>query len=607
MSFYHELKNRNVFRVAAAYLAGSWLLIEVSQTILPLYGFSDAAVRLIITLLAIGFPLALVFSWVFELTAEGFKLEKDIDRSVKAIQHTGKKLDRVIILLLALSLGYFAFDKFVLEPSREAQLVETTTKAVTRQISAARQSQLADKSIAVLPFINMSPDPQNEYFSDGLTEELISALAQVKSLRVTARTSAFAFKAANRDIRNIGQQLNVSTVLEGSVRRDQDQVRITAQLINVEDGFHLWSESYDHKLENILSLQALIARAIVGALRIQLTPEVDEQFHDNAVVNTTAYDLYLKGRYHWARIDQDGFRQSIEAFRAAIEADPGYAPAHAGLATVYSFMGYFGVMPPREAFPLSLIEAEAALELDPRSSEALIARGMASMVYAWDWERARDDLAHALEYGPNYSQAHWAWSEYLAVADPPAALDAALKALSLDPLSLPIMNSVAFKYLIKGMYAEAEQMDEEMIALDPDFIAAYWNLGIIHMLHGRYAEAIDKLRVSAEHPGRMPPALAMLAYAYAKSGDESSALAILEELKRLRENPGRGYAPPLLIAYVYEGLGKTDEALDWLDKAVLERDGWLVYLNSFPRFESLRNEARFKDILSRLNLPANEI
>jgi len=607
MSLYKELKQRNVFRVAAAYLAGAWLLIEVAQTLFPLYGFSDDAVRLVVTLLAIGFPLVLIFSWVFELTPEGFKLEKDVDRSIVPGRHTAKKLDSVIIILLALSLGYFAYDKFVLEPSREAELVQITTEAVTEQMTESRKSQLADKSIAVLPFVNMSPDPQDEYFSDGLTEELIGALAKVRDLHVTARTSAFAFKGTDLDIRNIGQQLNVRTVLEGSVRRDQDRIRITAQLINVEDGFHLWSESYDHKLENVLSLQESIARAIVGALRIQLTPEVEKQFSTAAPVNPKAYDLYLKGRYHWAHIDEDGFRQSIEAFGKALEIDPGYAAAHAGLATVYSFMGYFGIIPPRQAFPLSVSEADAALALDPDSSEALIARGMASLIYAWDWDHSRDDLARALELSPNYAQAHWAWAEYLAAVNPSAALDSALVALSLDPLSLPIMNSVAFKYLVLGRYSEAEQMDEEMLALDPGFIAAHWNLGVIQLLHGRFKIAIDRFTYAVEHSGRMPPTLAMLAYAYAKSGDEKSAMAILEELINLRENPDRGYAPAFLIAYIYAGLGRTGDALDWLEQAVEDRDGWLIYLNTYPRFDSLRGEPRFKDILQRLQLPESSI
>ena len=607
MSVFRELKRRSVFRVAAAYLAGAWLLLEVAQTLLPLYGFSDTWVRMVVALLAIGFPIALLASWLFELTPGGFKLEKDIDRSVALDPRIGKRLDRFIIVMLALSLGYFSFDKFVLGPSREAELVQTTTETVTEQISESRQSQVADKSIAVLPFVNMSPSPDNEYFSDGLTEEMIDALAKVKGLHVTARTSAFAFKGSNRDIRKIGEQLNVKTVLEGSVRRYEDEVRVTAQLINVEDGFHLWSESYTYKLENVLALQESIAKAIVATLRIKLSPEAVEQFNTSTPVNPQAYDLYLKGRYHWAHISEYGFQRSIEAFQKALVIDPGYAPAHAGLATVYSFMGYFGVMPPLRAYPLSIGEAEAALALDPGSTEALVARGMGRMLFEWDLDRARDDLSRALELSPNYSQAHWAWAEYLAVANPPAALASALEALALDPLSLPIMNSVAFKYFQQGRYTEALQMDDEMIALNPNFIAAYWNQGIIHTLHGRFEIAISKLGYAVEHSGRMPPTLAMLAYAYAKSGDEAHAVAILKELQNLNEQSPQGYAPPLLIAYVYEGLGQTDQALDWLEKAVEERDGWLINLNSFPRFESLRNEARFKDILHRLRLPENPL
>jgi len=591
MPIVQELKRRNVFRVAIAYLAGAWLLVEIAETLFPIYGLSDASIRLVVTLLAIGFPLVLIFSWVYELTPEGLRLEKDIDKSLTISHQTSKKLDRVIIVLLALALGYFAFDKFVLKPERVAEIAETA---------------LPDKSIAVLPFTNMSPDLDDEYFSDGLTEELIGALAKVNGLHVTARTSVFAFKGENRDIRDIGNRLNVKTVLEGSVRREQDRVRVSAQLISVEDGFHLWSESYDYELKSVLALQETISRAIVSALQIQLSSQADERIRVKATVNPEAYDLYLKGRYYWARLNTGGFQQSIEAFQKAIAIDPDYAPPHAGLANAYSFSGYFGIMPPREAFPLSIMEAEAALALDPGSSEALIARGMAWLIYEWDWDRARDKLMLALELSPNSSLAHWAYAEYLTVVNPSAALNSALHALSLDPLSLPIMNLVAFAYLDQEMFAEAIQMDEEMLAMNPGFAAAHWNLGIIHMLHGRFEEAIEELGQSVEYSGGIPPTLAIQAYAYAKSGDEANALSILAELESRRESPGSSYASAVLIAYVYEGLGKTEDAFNWLEKAFMERDGWLVFLNSFPRFESMRGEPRFKDILHRLGLPESD-
>ena len=606
MSFFQELKRRNVFRVAGAYLAGAWLLIEVVQSLFPLYGLSDGAVRLVVTLLAIGFPLAVILSWVFELTPKGFKFEKDIDRSAASTYHQGKKLDRAIIVLLALSLAYFAFDKFVLEPSRVAELVQSTTEAVTEQVSVSQKLQMAEKSIAVLPFANLSPNPENEYFSDGLTEELIGSLAKVEGLHVTSRTSAFAFKGDNRDIREIGDLLNVKTVLEGSVRREQNRVRVTAQLIKVEDGFHLWSETYDYEMVNVLVLEETVSLAIVSALQVQLSPKVDQQFREQASVNPQAYDLYLKGRYYWARLSEGGFLQSIQAFQQAIAIDPEYAPPHAGLANAYSFSGYFGVFPPREAFPLSIKEAEAALALDPGSSEALVARGMAWLVYEWNWDRARDSLELALELSPNSSFAHWAYTEYLTVVDPAKALESALHALSLDPLSLPIMNLVAFAYLERGMYDDAQRMDEEMIAMDPGFDAAHWNMGIIHTLHGQYEDAIEDLGRSVENSGGMPPALAMLAYAHAKSGDQATALDILAKLESRRQTPGRGYASPVLIAHVYEGLGRADDALAWLEKAVTERDGWLVILNAYPRFDSLRGEPRFKSVLREVGLPESD-
>ena len=313
--------------------------------------------------------------------------------------------------------------------------------------------------------------------------------------------------------------------------------------------------------------------------------------------------MYLKGRYHWAHFNESGFQRSIDAFQKAIVADPSYAPPHAGLSTVYSFMGYFGFMLSGDAYALSFREANSALALDPDSSEALIARGMAWLLHEWDLENARDDLTRALELSPNYSQAHWALSLYQDVVDPLGALDSALQALSLDPLSLPVMNAVAFKYLSMRRFDEAIQMDEEMLELDPNFAAAHWNLGLIHMLHQRFDEAIEELTQSVELSGEMPSTLSALAYAYAKSGDTRQALEILDKLKRLRESSQRGHSPAFQIAYVYEGLGRTEDALDWLDQAFEERDGWLLYLNAFPRFESLRSEERFQDLLRRMNLP----
>jgi TolB-like protein/Tfp pilus assembly protein PilF len=605
LSFLHELKRRSVFRVSAAYLAGAWLLIEVAGTLFPVFGIPDWGIRFMVIVLVLGLVPAIVFSWVYELTPEGLKRDKGVEEAAPPVHETGKKLDRIIIALLVLALGYFALDKFVFESEPLVRTAETAAIAQTDPVlERQRDSASTDKSIAVLPFTNMSPNLEDDYFSDGLTEELIAALAKVDGLHVTARTSAFAFKGVNLDIRDVGDRLNVKTVLEGSVRREQNHVRVTTQLINVQDGYHLWSGSYDYELKSVLSLQETISRAIVGALRIQLSSKADEQLKSNKAVNPEAYDLYLKGRYYGARLTAGGLQQSIEAFQKAITIEPGSAPSHAGLANAFSFAGYFGVMPPRDAFPQSIMEADIALTLDPESSEALIARGMACLMYEWDWNCARDELRLALELSPNFSMAHWAYAEYLMVMDPPAALSSALRALALDPLSFPIMNLVAFTYLYQEMFAEAIRMDEEMIAMNPTFAAAHWNLGIIHTLHGRFEEAEDALAKAVEYSGGMPSSLAMQAYAYAKSGDEASAREILAELESRRQLSNRGYVAPVLIAHVYEGLGKTEDAINWLEKAVIERDGWLVFLNAYPRFESLRGEPRFQDVLNSVGLPA---
>jgi adenylate cyclase len=579
------------------------LLVEVAETLFPLYGLSSDAVRLVVTLLAVAFPLVLVFSWVYELTPEGIRREKDLDQPIEFKRQTATRLDRAIIILLALALGYFSVDKFIIEPRKIADLKQKAALSEMRDPPQRQETAQPDKSIAVLPFRNLSTSPQDEYFSDGLTEELIGSLAKISGLLVTARTSAFAFKDVERDVREIGERLNVKTVLEGSVRRENDRVRVSVQLIGTGDGFNLWSESYDYELESVLALQEAIAKAIVSALQIQLSPQVEQRLTLNADVSPEAYDLYLKGRYFWARLDRGGFEKSIESFRQAIVIDPGYAPAHAGLATAYSFAGYFGIIQPGVAYPLSIEEAEKALSLDPNSVEALIARGMAWLVYDWDWERAREYLDLALELGPNDSMAHWAYSVYLGVVDPAAALESAKKALELDPLSLPLMNLVAFKYFDLGMYSEAVQTDQEMLAMNPNFPAAHWNMGIIHIVQGRYADALPELVLAVEYSGGLPPTLAVQAYALAKSGDQAGARSILADLVKLRESPQQGYAPPLLIAYVHEGLGDSEEALDWLDIAIQERDGWLVSLNSYPRFDSLRSEPRFQKILKRLALP----
>jgi len=590
-SILRELRRREVFRTAALYVVAAWILIQVAGEAQEAFELPAKALRYLWIAALMGFPLALIFGWYYDITRKGIlhtppaDADQDADLSLTST-------DYLIFSALGLVIIFIAYP-----------FIGEVVKPATDQSETVLVGNPPTNSIAVMPFVNTSKHDDDEYFSDGLTEELIGSLAKVRGLHVTARTSAFAFKGQDRDIRIIGQRLNVRNILEGSVRRESNRVRIAVQLINVESGFNIWSESFDSELGSVLGVQQSIARSIVDALRIELAPDTEEYLGKVLTVNPDAYDLYLRGRYHWARFNEGGFRQSIDAFQRAIVADPDFAPPHAGLATVYSFMGYFGLMEPEEAYGLRFREANNALALDPESSEALIARGMAWLTYEWDWDKAGKDLTRALELSPNFSQAHWALSLYESVADPSAGLDALLQALSLDPLSLPITHAVAMKYFSLGKLEEARKTADRMVDLDPDFAPAHFIMGLLQMSDGRYDAAIVELTLSVELSGGLPSTLAALAYAHAKSGNTGKALELLEQLKSRGGLSQPGPVPALQIAFVYEGLGRTEDALDWLDQAFELHDAWLIHLNGFPRFESLRDEERFQDLLRRLNLP----
>jgi len=295
MSFVEELKRRNVFRVAIAYVIIAWLILQVGDTLAPALHLPESVNTALAFFLILGFPVAIILAWAYELTPEGLKKEKDVDRSNSITHVTGRKLDYFIIAVLVLALGYFAFDKFVLDPSRDAELVQATTEAVTEQATESREAETADKSIAVLPFVNMSDDASNEYFSDGISEEILNALAKVKDLKVAGRTSSFAFKTRSEDLRTIGEALRVSHILEGSVRKSGIQVRVTAQLVKADNGYHLWSQTYDRELTDIFAIQDEIAAEILIQLKAQLLDE-ERQLLASQPTDSEVYDLYLLAR-----------------------------------------------------------------------------------------------------------------------------------------------------------------------------------------------------------------------------------------------------------------------------------------------------------------------
>ncbi len=524
--FFEELKHRNVLRVAIAYLVASWLLIQVVETIFPIFGLSDQLIRLVVIVLAIGFPLVLLFSWLYELTPDGLKLERDVDRSRSVVQHTGKKLDRAIIVVLTLALGYFAFDKFVLEPDRAAEREETVAKQAR---SEALVESFGDNSIAVLPFVNMSDDPSNEYFSDGISEELLNLLAKIPQLRVISRSSSFSFKGKDIDIPSLAEQLNVAHVLEGSVRKDGNRVRITAQLIEARSDSHLWSESYDRELDDIFVIQHEISVALVEALKERLGLQVEMPPRVIAAANTEAHEAYLRGRYLMVQRTPATVEGAAREFEKAIALDPDYALAHAELAiaTLLLRRDSYGGLTAAEAVSRATPHAERAMALDPNLAEAHAATGRV-LWDQWTLEEALTHFRQAIQINPNYSIVYnWMGlllGDHLGRYDESfAAFETALR---LDPLSIPAIANYLVTLIDRNRLAEADRELEKLASIAP---AGYARLrGLRTSRGGKLANAVlaglDALRIDPEYVYSRNA----LTRQFAAIGLEKEALAISE-------------------------------------------------------------------------------
>ncbi len=476
-SVWVELRRRNVVKVAVAYAIVAWLLVEVASVVLPTFKAPEWIMQVFTFLVIVGFPLALILAWAFELTPEGIKREKDVDRSQSITHLTGRSIDYLIIAVLVLALGFFAFDKFVLDPSRDADLVQTTT----------------DNSIAVLPFVNMSSDPEQEYFSDGISEELLNVLAKIPGLRVAARTSSFQFKGEHRDAIDIGQQLNVALVLEGSVRKAGVQIRITAQLIDASDGFHLWSETYDRELVNIFAVQDEISAAIVNALKEYLGLEVEAVPHVARTTTPEAYEDFLLGRDLIHRRTQPLLEQAVERFQAVLAVDPDYAPALVGLAEatimLFDSEDSWGNLSIEEVVARATPALERALALDPGIADAYAARGL-MFNNQGRLEEALADFDRAIALNPNLARAHKYRSNLLIddlgrFRDATAALETALR---LDPLSMVANSNMANSLGRQSRFEEARVYVDRVMALNPTL--GHANLSEWYWAKGDYAGAV---------------------------------------------------------------------------------------------------------------------
>ena len=591
MSFFTELRRRNVLRVGIAYAVVAWLLLQVSDTLVPALHLPEWFHSGIAFLLILGFPIALIFAWAYELTPEGLKKEKEVDQSQSITHVTGRKLDYIIIGVLVLALGYFAFDKFVFDPSREAELVQTTTEAITEQSIESGKSGIRDKSIAVLPFVNMSPDPEQEYFSDGISEEILHLLAKVPELRVTSRSSAFSFKGQNVDIPTIVARLNVAHVLEGSVRKSGNQLRITAQLIEVTTDTHLWSETYDRELKGVFAIQDEIAAAVVDALKITLLgkePKATE-------TDPEAYVLYLQGRHLCQNWSPREMRQGTDFLQQAIELAPDYAAPYAQLAMCLVDSAFFEYVQPDEIDSLAKTAAMKAVQLDDRLAEAHVALGSVHYYLEFDPERAEAEYLKALGLNRNsvdtLLRLSWFYAESGRFDE---ARVPTQRAVELDPLSTAVRNAMGQVNYLSRDFDQAIQNFDEALNLDQSDPSLHYYVGLAYEQKRQYGKAIALFESATELSDRTPLYLSALGHAYGRSGMREQALEILDGLEKA-ENPS-----PFNLAVIHLGLGNNEQAIDLLDKAIMAGNFHVLYLKAGPRFDALRDDSRFAELLARI-------
>ena len=489
MSLLAELRRRNVIRMAGLYLVGAWLITQVSATLLPVFGAPDWVMKVLVGLLATGFVAALVFSWVFELTPDGLKRDADVAPQQSIAPQTARKMERLLLLMLAMALAFFGFDKIMLAPKREATLVAKTSETVKAETLASTKAIVGDKSIAVLAFENMSADKDNGYFSDGIAEEILTSLSKVKDLRVAGRTSSFSFKGKNEDLRAIGRKLGVAHVLEGSVRKQGDRVRITAQLIRSEDGIHLWSETYEGDVSDVFALQEKIARSITDALKVVLSGKQATRLVNTGTENTEAYGLYLQATAIFNNRDGARYRDAIASLNKAIALDPDYARAYSRLASIYVVLPNYEEVDVLALQDELLRTARKASELDPALAEPYAALGFSYGKFARQTVAQRQAFDRALELDPDDATTNF-WYGLSLIKTGYLSRGIALidRALEVDPMLPNALRWRGLMHFYAGDLDRAEQFLER--ARDAGLKFADFSLAEIVAARGDRQEAL---------------------------------------------------------------------------------------------------------------------
>ena len=588
MSLFVELKRRNVFRAAAFYAASAWLLVQIATQVFPFFHISEWVVRWIVVAAAIGFPFAMMFSWLYEWTPHGLQRESEVAANESVTRESGKKLDRWIIAILVLAVVLLLTNQFVLHRDE-------------KRADIAPVAEISAKSIAVLPFDNLSRDPDNAYFAEGVQDEILTRLAKVADLKVISRTSTQRFKSAPTDLREIAKQLGVTHILEGSVQKAGDSVRVNVQLINALTDVHLWADTYDRKLTDIFAIESEIAKNVTENLKARLNDRAEEVLAARPTENPEAHELYLKGRYFWNRRSTASLRKAGDYFQKAIDLDPKYALAYAGLADVHSLVPVYAGTAPQDDVPKALAAARKAVDLDDRLAESHTSLGNA-LVSSVQLKAAEAEFRRALELNPNYATAHqWLAECLFGQGRFSESLAENERAHELDPLSLIINASYASSLAGAGRYEEAVQQARKTLDLDPELVPGHEILGQIYEDEGKLNEAIIEYS-KANELGPTPSNFAMLAHAYAKTGRMGETRKILDKLTDLSAQQYVGAYP---LAVIHLALGEKGEALRLLEQSFVERDillqGLYGSIKIDKRLDPLRHDPRFQKLVERFD------
>ena len=593
MSFIAELKRRNVAKMAALYVVAAWLILQAAEVLTSLLPVPEWTGPFIVILLVLGFFPAVIFSWVFEMTPEGLKREKDIEHGVSITDETGRKMNYLIVGLLVLVVVVVALDRLIPEtaapPTEAPATADTATPVPQTPVDEGPVVEIPDKSIAVLPFADMSPEQDQGYFADGLSEELLNLLAKIPELHVAARTSSFSFRGDLIDIPTIADQLKVATVLEGSVRKAGNKIRITAQLIKADDGYHLWSETYDRTLDDIFAVQDEISTAVVDYLKVVLLGEKPESTR----IDPDAYEIYLKAIFASRQGEPEDWEKAIGLFEQALAIEPTYAPAWNELSGIYINQINSGLRPLAEGIQDAKLANRRALAADPQSAVAYSALGWLEMNYESDFAEAAKHFRRAVELAPNDSAILSRSGILAAVLGRRNMATGQLEhALELDPVRPPSYSNLSDAYLKAGRFEDAEATATQGLVVSPGYPFTQANFGMSLVLQDRGDEAV----VLCEDIGVELVRLIVCSLAYHSAGATDKAEQTLATLKEKF-----GGSAAFYVAMNYAWRGDNDAAFEWLERAV-EGSQEVMGVRTDPFMKDLHGDPRWEPFLTRVGL-----